>query len=314
MGKCGGSAPTRRSVLVLGALAAAGCSSPIHPEGAPVTGTGSPSGVPTAGTGSATSPTPSASVASPTPAPTPSVSETSAVPGRTEVLAEFGSRKATAFGLEVPGVTSRLPRGAQGVALTFDACGGGGGGDGVDRRLIDLLRRHRVPATLFLNTRWIAANGSYARELAADPLFELANHGHRHLPLSVDGRSAYGIRGTADLGQAYDEVEAAVGWFVEHTGGPPRWFRSGTAHVDDVCAAMAKRVGQPIAGFSVNGDAGATLSARQVAATVSAVRARDIVISHMNRPHSGTGPGYAACLPGLLERGVRFTQLSGAGA
>ena len=39
------------------------------------------------------------------------------------------------------------------------------------------------------------------------------------------------------------------------------------------------------------------------------VRPGDIVISHMNRPGRGTSGGYAAALPTLLDRGVRFVRL-----
>ena len=38
-------------------------------------------------------------------------------------------------------------------------------------------------------------------------------------------------------------------------------------------------------------------------------RAGDIVISHMNRPGRGTSEGYAAALPRLVDRGVRFVRL-----
>ncbi|MET3718675.1 hypothetical protein [Arthrobacter sp. UYEF21] len=44
--------------------------------------------------------------------------------------------------------------------------------------------------------RWIRINPSQARDLAANPLFELANHGTRHTSLSVTGKTANGIPGT----------------------------------------------------------------------------------------------------------------------
>ena len=81
-------------------------------------------------------------------------------------MAAFSGRRPGQWGLDVEGVTSRLEQ-ALGVALTFDACGGGNGGDGYDAALIDLLRARQVPATLFLNRRWIVANPALAAELAA---------------------------------------------------------------------------------------------------------------------------------------------------
>lgn len=197
------------------------------------------------------------------------------------------------------------------VVLTFDACGGPNG-SGYDEALISTVRRHQVPATLFLNSRWITANPGLAAELAADPLLEVANHGVRHVPLSVDGRAAYGIAGTANVGEIYDELAGGVAWFTTQIGHGPRWFRPGTAHTDDIGAAIALDLGQPVAGFSVNGDAGATFTAGQVAQTLSGVRPGDVVISHFNQPGRGTAAGYATALPQLLERGVTFASLTGA--
>lgn len=250
------------------------------------------------------------SVTSPPEPPPSTIAPPSALPlTRAEAVERFGNQPSGPFGTAVPGVVSHLTPGTKGVALTFDACGGPGGGDGYDRALIAALRHHQVRATLFLNTRWIAANEAIAAELVADPLFELANHGHRHLPLSVAGRSAYGIRGTRSIGEAYDEIAAASQWFIDHTGGLPRWFRPGTAHTDRACARMARALGQPIAGFAVNADAGASLPADSVTTAMLAARAGDIVIGHLNRPAGGTAEGVSAALPQMLERGTRFVTL-----
>ncbi|PIE21531.1 MAG: polysaccharide deacetylase, partial [Arachnia propionica] len=155
------------------------------------------------------------------------------------------------------------------ITLTLDACGGGELGSGFDAELISLLVDLSVPAVLFLNQRWIQANPSAATELAANPLFQIESHGTRHIPLSVSGRSAYGIAGTADLGEIYDELTGGDQWFLETLGRRPAWFRPGTAHCDEVAAAVAVALGRPIVGFTVNADAGATLSAAEVAAELA---------------------------------------------
>ncbi|GAA1144060.1 peptidoglycan/xylan/chitin deacetylase (PgdA/CDA1 family) [Kitasatospora gansuensis] len=231
--------------------------------------------------------------------------------GRDEVVAEYGAAVPTEWGLDVTGVVRSLP-GGQGVALTFDACGGPGG-SGYDRELVDALRRHAVPATLFVNSRWIEANPAVLRELAADPLFELGNHGTAHRPLSVTGRSAYGIDGTRDAGGVYDEV------MVNHTalaallGQPPRFFRSGTAHYDEVATRIVAELGERVAGFTVNADGGATFTAAQVRRALGEVQPGDVVIAHFNQPGHGTAAGFAAALPGLLDQGRKFVHLPKSG-
>jgi Predicted xylanase/chitin deacetylase len=195
------------------------------------------------------------------------------------------------------------------VALTFDACGGPAG-NGYDAALVGLLRQEHIPATLFLNARWIDANPGVFDDLAADPLFDIANHGTRHLPLSVRGRSAYGILGTTDVGEVYDEVEGNARKLLGLLGHPVRLFRSGTAHYDDVATRIVHDLGQQVIGFDVNGDVGATLTSRQVAEALRGVRPGSIVISHMNHPGHGTAAGMRAGLPSLKGMGYRFVHVA----
>ena len=68
-------------------------------------------------------------------------------------------------------------------------------------------------------------------------------------------------------------------------------------------------LGMPVAGFSVNGDAGATMSAGDVERMLLAVSDGDIVLAHMNRPGSGTAAGCARAIPRLIDAGVEFVGL-----
>lgn len=221
-------------------------------------------------------------------------------------MSRYRAARPTRFGLTVPGVINRLP--SSGVALTFDACGGPGGAQ-YDAALIKTLRDLGTPATLFLNARWIEANPATFRDLAADPLFDIANHGTRHLPLSVAGRSAYGIAGTRDAGEAYDEIAGNHQLLTQALGHPPAFFRSGTAHYDDVATKIVAELGEQVIGFDVNADSGARASLPQITAAMAGVRPGSIVIAHMNRPSGATAKGMAAALPPLLAAGTRFVHL-----
>ncbi|HDQ92657.1 MAG TPA: polysaccharide deacetylase, partial [Synergistetes bacterium] len=126
------------------------------------------------------------------------------------------------WGQEVTGVITRFDPGEKKIiALTFDACGGGTRGSGYDGELIDLLRKERIPATLFVNARWIDANPLIFEELASDPLFEIANHGLEHKPLSVSGKEAYGIRGTTSAEEASREIEGGAEAIEKASGKRP---------------------------------------------------------------------------------------------
>lgn len=230
------------------------------------------------------------------------------VPSKQEILAKFGHRTPKAWGLNLTGQTLHVPVDGHAVALTFDACGGPGG-SGYDEKLIALLRKHQVKATLFLNQRWITKNESLAKELAADPLFQLGNHGLTHRPLSTTGRSAYGIAGTESLSALYDEVRGARDWIAAHQSGHTIFFRSGTAYSDDIGVDVCTAMKSPFLGFSLNGDAGATFTKEQIKATLLTVKAGDVVISHMNQPTHATAAGYASVLPQLIDSGVTFRHV-----
>ena len=255
----------------------------------------------------AASPSPAAPADSP--APAPSASPTPSTPSREEIVAEFADRRPAWFDMVGEGIVSSTP--ASGVCLTLDACGGPGG-SGVDIDLVDMLISRQVPFTAFLNSRWVEANPDLTDRLAACPTVEIANHGTSHLPLSVTGASAYGIPGTADAGEVWDEIMGNQAALTERTGRAPRFFRPGTAHWDDVALAIAARLGLRAAGFSINGDGGATFPADTVEAEVRRAGPGDVVISHMNQPDAGTGAGYRAAVPAMLAEGVVFLTLSDA--
>lgn len=252
-------------------------------------------------------PPPSARPLSSTPARSPGA------PTREAILAKFGGKPAGAFGLEARGIQLGLPAGARGAALTFDACGGRNG-EGFDTVLIAALRKHQAPATLFINRRWAKANEALVGDLAADPLFEIANHGTSHAPLASRGQSAYGIPGTASIAQAYDEVMGNQRYLAEAFGIDARFFRSGTAHMDELSARMTRELGLIPVNFTVNLDAGATFPAATVGAQALRMGRGDVGIGHFNRPVSGTGAGIAKVLPALLDsletRNLRLMRLS----
>jgi peptidoglycan/xylan/chitin deacetylase (PgdA/CDA1 family) len=245
--------------------------------------------------------------AAPSATPTPSRPARPAGPTTAELEARFGTAAPREWGLDVTGTVTHT--GVPSAALTFDACGGPGG-TGFDDRLIAVLRGHKVPATLFLNTRWVAANRGLAHELAADPLFAIGNHGSRHLPLSVRGRAAYGIPGTANIAEAAEEVRASRDALEQELQIDIPWFRSGTAHLDDVAVRICRALGSIPVNFTVNADAGATFTAPQVTAQLAGLKAGDISIGHMNRPGSGTSAGLDRALAGIQSRGIGFATLA----
>lgn len=225
------------------------------------------------------------------------------------IAQEFSGKKPNEWGENVSGVRTRLATEEKVLALTLDACGSPKG-KGVDLKLLEYLTQQQIPATLFMNARWIDANPELFKQLAANPLFEIANHGMWHKPASVNGRSIYGIDGTKDTRELVQEIELNARKIEEITGKRTRYYRSGTAYYDEYAVQISQQLGHEVIGFSVLGDAGATFSAAQVKTALLGSKAGDIIIAHMNHPKAGTGPGILAAVPELKKRGFRFVKLS----
>lgn len=225
-------------------------------------------------------------------------------------LALYAQTPPTQWGENVTGVTTKFHTDEKKVALTFDACGGSARSSQYDEGLIEFLTAHHIPATLFINARWIDANPEIFLKLARNPLFEIANHGTAHKPLSVEGKSVYGIHGTESVNEVIAEIQGNNQKIEKLTGKRPAFFRSGTAYYDEQAVAVAHTLGMDIGGFSILGDAGATFSAPKVAQQLLSAKSGDIVICHMNHPEGGTREGIIQGVEALIKEGFTFVRLS----
>lgn len=196
------------------------------------------------------------------------------------------------------------------VALTLDACSGK-----FDEDLVDFLVQHRIPATLFATKRWLQANPQgVARIRAHLDLFDVEDHGENHIPAVIGaGKTVYGIPGEPDVLHLRREVLEGARAITEYIGVAPHWYRGATAEYDAQAVQEIRQMGFGIAGFSVNGDAGATLKKPAIVQRLDAVRGGDIIIAHMNKPASDSAEGLAVGLQHLLQKGfefVRFDQIA----
>jgi len=223
--------------------------------------------------------------------------------------ASYAGVEPAQWGEKVSGVRRHLDTDDKVIALTLDACGSARG-KGVDSRLMEFLIAEQIPATLFINARWIDANPELFKQLAANPLFEIGNHGNLHKPASVIGRSVYGINGTKNIGELVDEIELNARKIEAISGVRPKLYRSGTAYYDEIAVQISQGLGHEVAGYSLLGDAGATWSAVQVKAVLLNAVSGDIALLHMNHPEAGTGAGIIAAVPELQRRGFRFVRMS----
>ena len=186
------------------------------------------------------------------------------------------------------------------IAITFDACPTAKGKPGYDPSVIEVMRKERVPATIFMSGEWVEAHRDIAKDLAADPLFEIGNHGYAH-------------RHMDRLSEKQDRSELAHGQQVIRTiaGVTPRVWRPPYGEVNTAAVRAAKHLGLATVDFSVaSGDPDPYISVKHMIKVLSQAPGGSIIVFHVN----GNGVHTSQVLPGVIknlrERGFKFVQVS----
>lgn len=228
---------------------------------------------------------------------------------------------AVMMGLAWPAAAADLPRlvepslhlpasagGETRVALTFDACDGR-----VDHRILDLLEQKSIPATVFVSGKWLARNAEAFAEMKAHPdLFEIEDHGARHIPAVDYPTRVYGLKAAGSPAAVLAEVKGGADQITAAGGPAPAWFRGATAKYDSSAMAEIRGLGLQVAGYSLNGDSGASVSAAEATRRFGQARDGDVIIAHINQPTRAAGAGVAAGIAALQAKGVVFVRLEDA--
>jgi peptidoglycan/xylan/chitin deacetylase (PgdA/CDA1 family) len=228
-----------------------------------------------------------------------------------KIISKYTNVPAGNWGEFDKGVREEIETGGKQIAFTFDACGGKGG-DKFDNELIAFLRREKIPATLFVSGKWIDENFTVFSSLAGDTLFEIENHGLNHRPCSVCGEVAYGIKGTADVGKAFDEIEANARKIESLTKHRPEFYRSATDFTDDACVAIARDLAITLISYKVlSGDAVAFTPVSVIEDNVlKKIKPGAIVVMHLNHPEWNTYEAMLKIVPKLRAEGYTFVKLN----
>lgn len=194
----------------------------------------------------------------------------------------------------------------QDIALTFDACDGR-----TDTRILSALVENQVPATIFVTGKWLRRNAAAVAVLKAHPeLFEVENHGLRHLVPVDTPRSVYGQRAAGRINAIRAEVIGGGDAIIAAGLPASHWYRGATAEYSASAIAAIRGLGYRVAGFSLNADQGASLGARAVEQRMAHAQNGDVVIAHINQPKRASGLGVVKGIADLKARNVRFVKLS----
>ncbi len=192
------------------------------------------------------------------------------------------------------------------VALTLDACGGK-----ADSRILAGLVENHIPATIFVTAKWLARNPAAVAILKSHPeLFEIENHGARHLAAIDEPMHVYGIKAAGSAASVATEVEDGSKAIIAATGHAPHWFRGATAKYTPSSVALIGTLHERVAGYSLAADAGALLGEKATARRIANARDGDVILAHVNQPRRPAGAGVVEGVLALKAKGFRFVTLS----
>jgi peptidoglycan/xylan/chitin deacetylase (PgdA/CDA1 family) len=194
----------------------------------------------------------------------------------------------------------RVATSERAVAITFDACAIRTNGYGFDAAVFEILKRERVPATIFVSGRWVELHPDAMAALAREPLVEFGDHSYDHPHMSR--------LPAAGMADEIDRTEAALARYGKHSVAfrPP--FGEWSGRLVDV----ARDEGLPLVTWDVvSGDPSAkTTTAGMIRAVLGKTRPGSIVIFHINGRGRKTAEALPEILAGLRSRGFHFVQLS----
>ena len=127
----------------------------------------------------------------------------------------------------------------------------------------------------------------------------------------MDGESEYGIHGTSDAAQAFDEIEANARKIEALTHRRPIYYRSATAFIDEAGARMCSKLGITAVSFQVlSGDAVPYTPISVIEESVlKNIKPGAIVIMHFNHPEWNTCEAMQRIVPKLRKEGYHFVHL-----
>lgn len=212
-----------------------------------------------------------------------------------------------------------LPPGEKLIALTFDLCETAGDVSGYDGRIIDLLRARGVKATFFAGGKWMETHEERTAQLIADPNFEIASHGLRHLDMArLNGET---LKDEITLTEAAYS-RARQGLLARQCAAPADTgttlpertslirFPYGSCNAASL-AAVADQGQLAIQWDIVTGDPDPHRSAKAIAETIlSKMHPGAIIVAHANGRGWHTAEALAIAIPKLKEEGYSFATVS----
>lgn len=178
-----------------------------------------------------------------------------------------------------------------------------------NKKVIDVLEREKVPATLFLTGMWVQTYPEITKELSENPLFEIGNHSYSHPGFSSP---CYTLATTTESGDVYQitQTEKLLSHYATHHS---MYFRFPGLCYDSEDLKIATNLGYKVIGGDVLGNDGFQKNSESIVnQVVSHATPGSIVVLHMmggpNAPR--TGDALSIIIKNLKKEGYIFVSMS----
>lgn len=202
------------------------------------------------------------------------------------------------------------------VALGFDIGEQNNDFAGYDAAIIDTLRKYNVKATMYVGGKWMATHPERAKQMIADPLFEIGNHAWTHGNFRVLNKGD--VEDQIWFTQAEYEKQrrelAALDCAKSGINAIPKRIPTFRFPYGTCNARSLKQVndaGLPAVQWNVvTGDPGKGQSAKAIARALLNVKPGSIVVAHANGRGWNTGKAVEFAIPKMLKEGWEFVTVS----
>ena len=177
-----------------------------------------------------------------------------------------------------------------------------------DVRVTNLLTRTQTKATFFLTGMWIEIYPDATRQMAVNPLFELANHSYSHPSFSGH---CFGLP-QIPQSEFASEIAKTQSLLQDIAGVANHYFRFPGGCYDAKALEIVRKEGLTVVHWDSAGSDGFNQDTQQIARNVvDRAQNGSIIVLHLGGPNAPkTAEALAIIIPTLKNQGYSFVKVS----
>lgn len=178
-----------------------------------------------------------------------------------------------------------------------------------NQKIVEILEKENIKATIFMTGLWVEAYSEVSKQLAKNPLFEIANHSYSHPTFT---KECFGLPLIPKWGTDGEFIKSQE-TIKKITGATPKFFRfPGGCHSDDDIK-LANKYGLTVVDWDVASSDSFNENLQSIINNVKTkTKNGSIIVFHFNGNKNApkTAQALELVIPYLREKGFEFVKLS----